>query len=145
MPLYCRVCKYSLFLHLFKFIAIHKHVIHTFLTLTLLEESEYLVYKTNLPGKVISPGKSVRANTRFTLILVICFSCIVFGTWLNMSTSIFNPISFNHNLSFVQYNIQSISSKIELLKAELFHFDTLAFTETWLSPSVDTDDLVLQS
>ena len=175
MPTYRRVCKYSLLLHFFIFIAIHKHVTHTFSTLTLFQESEYLAYKTNLPGKVILPGKSVRANTRFTLILVICFSCIVLGTWLNslmlcsgdvqpnpgpfsssvsdnisslssnMSTSIFNSISFNHNLSFVHYNIQSISSKLELLHAELFHFDILAFTETWLSPSLDTDDLMLQS
>ena len=63
----------------------------------------------------------------------------------NMSTSIFNSIGFSHNLSFVHYNIQSISSKLELLHAELFHFDILAFTETWLSPTVDTDDLMLQS
>ena len=63
----------------------------------------------------------------------------------NMSTSIFNSISFNHNLSFVHYNIQSILSKLELLHAELFYFHILAFIETWLSPSVDTDDLMLQS
>ena len=63
----------------------------------------------------------------------------------NMSTSIFNSKSFNHYLSFVHYNIQSISSKLELLHAELFHFDILAFTKTWINPSVDTDDLMLQS
>ena len=62
-----------------------------------------------------------------------------------MSTSILNSLSTGHNLSFVHYNIQSISSKLDLLHAELFHFDILAFTETWLSASVETDDLLLES
>ena len=63
----------------------------------------------------------------------------------NMSTSILNSFSTGHNLSSVHYNIQSISSKLDLLHAELFHFDIYAFTETWLSASVETDDLVLES
>ena len=63
----------------------------------------------------------------------------------NMSTSLLNSFSTGHNLSFVHYNIQSISSKLDLLHAELFHFDILAFTETWLSASVETDDLMLES
>ena len=58
-----------------------------------------------------------------------------------MPTSTFNSFSSGHNLSFVHYNIQSISSKLDLLHVELVHFDILAFTETWLSASVDTDDL----
>ena len=70
MPTYLRVCKYSLLLHFFIFIAIHTHVIHTFSTLTLLQESEYLAYKTNLPGKVIFPGKSVQG---LLLMLCICY------------------------------------------------------------------------
>ena len=63
----------------------------------------------------------------------------------NMSTSIFNSFSSCHNLSFVHYNIQNISSKLDLLHAELGHFDILAFTKTWLSASVDTDDLLLDT
>ena len=106
------------------------------------------------------------------IIIFTCFSCVVFGIWLsiillcsgdvhpnpdpsstsssesvsglstNMSTSIFSSLISGHNLKFVHYNIQSIASKLDLLHAELFNFDILAFfTETWLSASVDTDDL----
>ena len=36
-------------------------------------------------------------------------------------------------------------SKLEILHAELLQFDTLAFTETWLGPVIDTNDLILDS
>ena len=45
----------------------------------------------------------------------------------------------------MHYNVQSIFSKLEILHPELFEFDILAFTETWLGPTIDTDDLILQS
>ena len=35
--------------------------------------------------------------------------------------------------------------RIEILHAELIEFDILAFTETWLSPTDNTADLMLQS
>ena len=35
--------------------------------------------------------------------------------------------------------------KVELLEAELIEFDILAFTETWLSSSTDTNELLLHS
>ncbi|MCG8032214.1 MAG: endonuclease/exonuclease/phosphatase family protein [Candidatus Thiodiazotropha taylori] len=62
-----------------------------------------------------------------------------------MSSAIFNSLQLNHHLSFVQYNVQSISNKLDVLHAELFEFDILAFTETWLSPTTNTDSLLLQS
>ncbi|MES9994044.1 MAG: reverse transcriptase family protein [Candidatus Thiodiazotropha sp.] len=62
-----------------------------------------------------------------------------------MSDTIFNSLTLHHNLSFVQYNVQSISSKLGILHAELLQFDILAFTETWLGPTIDTHDLILQS
>ena len=45
----------------------------------------------------------------------------------------------------MHYNVQSIFSKLEILQAELSEFDILAFTETWLSPSIDTNELLLHS
>ena len=62
-----------------------------------------------------------------------------------MSTTIFSSINTSHNLSFVHYNVQSIFRKLDILHAELNDFDILAFTETWLSPTDDTDDLLFQS
>ena len=47
----------------------------------------------------------------------------VSGLSTNMSTSIFSSLSSGHNLSFAQYNFQSIASKLDLMHAELFHFD----------------------
>lgn len=108
-------------------------------------------------------------------IIITCFSCVVLETWLtvlllcsgdvhpnpgplstssgdstktsssNMSSNIFSSLSLNHKLSFVHYNVQSILSKLEILHAELVDFDILAFTETWLGPSVSAEDLFLQS
>ena len=40
---------------------------------------------------------------------------------------------------------RSIASKLDILHSELFDFDILAFTETWLNPSIDLDDLTLLS
>lgn len=51
----------------------------------------------------------------------------------------------SRHLSFVHYNIQSIVTKLDILLAELYDFDILAFTETWLNSSVNNDDLSLQS
>ena len=39
----------------------------------------------------------------------------------------------------------SIYTTLELLQAELIEFDILAFSETWLNHSVDTEDLFLES
>ena len=62
----------------------------------------------------------------------------------DISNTAFNSLSRVHNLSVVHYNVRSIFSKLEILHAELFGFDILAFTETWLGPTIDTDDLILQ-
>ena len=56
----------------------------------------------------------------------------------------FSSLNISDNLSFVHYNVQSIFPKLEILHAELIEFDILAFTETWLSPMQNTDDLILQ-
>ncbi|MCG7868583.1 MAG: endonuclease/exonuclease/phosphatase family protein [Candidatus Thiodiazotropha taylori] len=175
MPKYCRMCKFSISVHFMIIAALHLHVSLTYSFLTYITESEFLAYKTQMPGKAIIPGKALQANSRFAFIIFTCLYCVVFGTWLNiillcsgdvhpnpgpsstsssesasssssnMSTSILNSFSSGHNLSFVHYNIQSISSKLDLLHAELFHFDILAFTETWLSASIETNDLMLES
>ena len=49
------------------------------------------------------------------------------------------------HLSFVQYNLQSIITKSDILYTELHDFDILAFSETWLNSTVSNDDLILQS
>ena len=62
----------------------------------------------------------------------------------SMSATVFDSLPLNHNLSFVHYNVQSILPKLEILHAELHEFDILAFPETWLNPSFDNEDIILQ-
>lgn len=125
--------------------------------------------------KVLLQGKSGKANTNFTFWMILSLSYIVSATWLvfllllagdvhpnpgpsrsssvssdssmptSMSNSLFNSLNLSHNLSFVHYNVQSILTKLDTLYAELYEFDILAFTETWLSPAVDSADLLLES
>ena len=57
------------------------------------------------------------------------------------TTLISFPNSFN--LSFIHYNVQRIANKIDLITTELSDFDILAFSETWLHPSIQTTDLLI--
>ena len=45
----------------------------------------------------------------------------------------------------MHYNVQSIFPKLEVIHTELFDFDILTFSLTWLSDTIDTDDLLLES
>lgn len=125
--------------------------------------------------KAIIQAKSSQANADFIFNVALCFCIIVLATWLemllfrsgdvhpnpgplstsssnssnssssSMSNTLFSSLDLTHNLSFVHYNVQSILSKLEILQAELSEFDILAFTETWLSPHTDINDLLLHS
>ena len=48
-------------------------------------------------------------------------------------------------MSFVHYNVQSLATKLDTLAAELYDFDILAFSETWLSETSSTHDLMIES
>lgn len=54
-------------------------------------------------------------------------------------------LTMPNNFSFIQYNVQSILNKLDILTAELSNFDVLSFTETWLNNSIETDDLLIPS
>ena len=125
--------------------------------------------------KRLMPGKLAQINADFIFNLILCFSVVIFAIWLDillsssgdvhpnpgplstssssstssasssMSNTLFSSLDLTHNLSFVHYNVQSIFSKLDILQTELFEFDILAFTETWLSPSIDTNELLLHS
>ena len=109
-------------------------------------------------------------HSKFSLLLVYCLSFWIIALWLcnlllcsgdihpnpgplpitpssnlsssssDMSNTAFGSLSLVHNLSIVHYNVQSIFSKLEILHAKLFESDILALTETWLGPTIDTDD-----
>ena len=59
----------------------------------------------------------------------------------NMSINWSNLTELQNCFSVVHYNVQSIASKLDIIKAELCNFDVLTFTETWLDASLSNDDL----
>lgn len=115
-----------------------------------------------------------RSNIQFTQDIVTKSSIIVISTWLLVlllisgdvhphpgpyssssfdgsssssygSASLLDTLNLSKHLSFIHYNVQSIANKIDILTTELSEFDILAFSETWLHPSIKTEDLLMQS
>ena len=106
--------------------------------------------------KYVEPGIVARRNVKFTfhcITLLLVFNII---TWLlllllragdiqpnpgprpvasssgssfssNLSTDVFSHLNLSNNLSFVQYNVQSVLNKLDFLQAELFEIDILTF------------------
>ena len=122
--------------------------------------------------KHILPGKRLKSNiafTRlvcsllFTLVTVMWTLCIMMQAGdippnpgpatasssgissLASVSSAFNFSKLSNHLSVVHYNVQSLVPKLDLLTTELNEFDILAFTETWLNPSVSTNELTIDS
>lgn len=61
------------------------------------------------------------------------------------SFAAFNFSNLSNHLAFVRYNVQSIISKLNLLVSKFLEYDILAFSETWLNPTISIDDLYMQS
>ena len=57
-------------------------------------------------------------------------------------SSSFNDI-VSHTVSFVHLNIQSIVPKLDLISAEFICHDILSFTESWLTPRVSDNDMII--
>ncbi len=72
---------------------------------------------------------------------------ITLGSRLSSASSIssHDTPDLSKNISFVHYNVQSIAQKLDVLYAELCDFDIMAFSETWLNPSVTQPDLLFHS
>ena len=170
----CRY-RFKFLLHLLAIFSLQQRFIYTYSLLKSMQHSTLLANNICGIYKKATPGARVNKNSEFSLMLVHCLSFWIIALWLynlllcsgdihpnpgplpmtpssnlsnsssDMSNTAFNSLSLVHNLSIVHYNVQSIFSKLEILHAELFEFDILAFTETWLGPTIDTDDLILQS
>ena len=119
-------------------------------------------------------GKHYNTNVKFTLQIIEILALSIIISWLYvllvvsgdvhpnpgplsasssnsslnttyMSSSLLSSLNLSSHLSFVHYNVQSIVPKLDLLSTELFDFDILSFSETWLNPSVSLNDLHIQS
>ena len=49
----------------------------------------------------------------------------------------------SHTVSFVHLNIQSIVPKLDLISAEFICHDILSFTESWLTPRVGDNAMII--
>ena len=126
-------------------------------------------------SKAVINGKHYMSNVVFTNILILLLITTIIATWTyslllccgdiyphpgpvsstltisidsslsNSSCSMTDNLNLSHHLSFVHYNVQSISSKLDIIYSELLDFDILASSETWLNPDIPTDDLLLDS
>ena len=61
------------------------------------------------------------------------------------SSDVYNLPNIHNHLSVLHYNVQSLSPKLDILIAELSQFDILSFSETWLSDSHLSGDLLIPS
>ena len=126
-------------------------------------------------SKAVINGKHYMSNVVFTTILILLVITTIIATWTyslllccgdihphpgpvsstptlsinssmsNSSCSMTDNLNLSHHLYFVHYNVQSISSILDINYNELLDFDILAFSETWLSPDIPTDDLLIDS
>ena len=76
------------------------------------------------PGPISSPNSSLSSNP---------------------SVSFNESITGSGHLSFIHYNVQSIFNKLDILRAEFAELDILAFSESWLNPSIQNSDLSFDS
>ena len=172
MPMYGRLYKFNIILHFLILVPLHFHAINSYAMLSSILTRSRLNYNIGIKKRAI-PGKSSRTNVIFSLIAVHSLFALVAVTWLavlllcsgdihpnpgpssvsssdnlsnnasSLSSSILQSLTTGHSLSFIHYNVQSILNKLDILQAELSEFDILAFTETWLTPQIDTGDLEL--
>ena len=172
MSVYRRIFRFNIRMHFLFFLVSYQHAILIHSVLFLLTENT--TYKIKIRGKHIRVGKAYLINSKMTTTGIQTLFTITLVTWIgipllclgdikpnpgpaslssssnfsnssDMSTNIFSNLNYSHNLSFVQYNVQSILNKLDILQAELYEFDILALTETWLNQSVDTEDLLFQT
>ena len=149
--------------------------ISTYSLLRNLKQNSQLIGRVPIRNMMqhIVPGKSCNSNAQFTLQSIALLFSIILITWLyvfllqagdihpnpgpSSNASDMHDISATSSLlnfdlsnlakhmSFVHYNVQSLAPKLDVLAAELFDFDILAFTETWLNETTLTDDLMIDT
>ena len=175
MPSYRCMCRFSLLLHISIMLHLQRHTLLGFSVLRSVQDNTTLYTRQNRQKLLTwgrSYQTNFKFTKRLTFYFSItCFvtwlavllllsgnvhpnpgplSLSSVGSTSSSSSSsfadaVFDPLNLDYHLSFVQYNVQSIAPKLDILHAELHAFDILAFTETWLSASTLTNDLLLQS
>ena len=166
LPTYRRMCKFIILIHFLALTVLYKTNTCTFSVLMLLLENEHLAHKLYMHRnrKKLTAGKSLQANADFILNLGLCFSFVVFTTWLvlllyscgdvhpnpgplstsstsssyssssGMSNTIFSSLDLSHNLSFVHYNVQSVFFKIGIIRGRTYRIRYLSLHRNMAQP-----------
>ena len=173
MRTYKRQNSFFLLVNMIEIIWLHFNAGQCFSISLAIKQNNTLFYKCTKHHclRHALPGRGYRTNCKFIYFSTIIFCAVLAITWLivllllrsgnvhpnpgpssissvtssGYSASILSSISLSRHLSFVHYNVQSIVPKLDVLLTELYDFDILAFSETWLSPAVSEDSIALQS
>ena len=173
MRIYKRQNSFFLLVNMIEIIWLHFNAGQCFSISLAIKQNNTLFYKCTKHHclRHALPGRGYRTNCKFIYFSAIIFCAVLAITWLivllllrsgnvhpnpgpssissvtssGSSASILSSISLSRHLSFVHYNVQSIVPKLDVLLTELYDFDILAFSETWLSPAVSEDSIALQS
>lgn len=154
---------FNLSVHLLLLVSLQRESFFTYTTISSLPSnvSTHKDIKSHSYFKFLEPGQCAKRNTQLTIECIRWLSSLVHCSGdiypnpgpapmassssqrssSSMSADNINSLNLNHDLSFVQYNVQSISNKLDVLHAELLEFDILAFTETWLLQSYNTPEV----
>ena len=173
MRTYKRQNSFFLPVNMIEIIWLHFNAEQCFSVSLAIKQNNTLLYKCTKHHclRHALPGRGYRSNCKFIYFSSIIFCAVLAIIWLivllllrsgnvhpnpgpssissvtssGSSASILSSITLSRHLSFVHYNVQSIVPKLDVLLTELYDFDILAFSETWLSPAVPEDSIALQS
>ena len=144
---------------------------HIKLTSDFKQYREGLIVTRKLPIGDVHYHDNIRRNIYFVRDCIVAVAFMTLLTWLgifllmsdvhsnqgqtstsshsstssasNDSFSFLNTLNLSKHLSYVQYNMQSIMHKLDILSTELLNFDIPALSKTWLHSNIQTTDLLI--
>ena len=157
--------RFTMLLHLLTLFAIYTNPIDLHSVKFHIFVTDNCALNIKFPTRSCSANKAFVCNFTFIYLICLLFAVINFSTWLTSlvlalsgdihpnpgpSSTSSNTSNFSisdylnapNHLSFVHYNVQSLLPKVDLLMAELSSFDVVAFSETWLSESTDSVEIM---
>ena len=163
---------FSLLLHFLFFVSIFNNSVFLYSLKLNVLQSNNLVSLIQYPIKRIKISKKMFDNYLYIRNLSGILFSVTFTLWLMLilklsgdihpnpgpnsfvssdddsassNSDIYKFLNFPNHLSIVQYNVQSLLHKVDIISSELSCFDVIALTETWLSSAISSDDIHLEN
>ena len=137
---------------------LHLNSINSFVVTTSIKQHFLFLWTCKKHGcsRSIITGKRSQSNLKFTVYLNVLLFCSVLALltlhFLLLQSGDIHPnpgpssvASDTSDSSFVHYNVHSIVPKLDILSSELSEFDILAFSETWLNPTITGEELFFRN